>query len=153
VVAVGGAASVIVKKGKCRNVGLAALLGFSMGLVAWVTSFVVIWQYRASHLSIVSYLQIRAKVGLSIGHIGSSSSNSPPISGIFMDILWGVEGICFLAGSAMMAARRARIPFCEACQDWAEHVKLKFTMERPTAEAVAAVTKAQGVAEVVPDRS
>lgn len=141
---VGGAAYLIVNLGKCRNPVAAALIGGTMGFTTWITSFVAMWQYSEPQKGFISYVKWRAETGF-------TTNTSNQHSGIELYILWGIEGACFIGTGMVVAARRARSPFCEQCLGWAESGKLNFTIERPGKAAVEAVKKAQGVAELVPD--
>ncbi len=143
-VLVGGGAMVIVKLGKCRNPVTAALIGGTMGFATWITSFAAMWQYTAPQMGFISYVKWRAETGF-------TTNNSNQHSGIELYILWGIEGACFIGTGMVVAARRARTPFCEQCLRWAESGKLNFAIERPGKAAVEAVKKAQGVADLVPD--
>lgn len=150
-VGVAGFSKLVIQQGRCRNTLAAVLFGALIGLALWVTSFIAIWQYRvwnlAGHVPLRGYLEWRGKNGFTLGS-GTSPSR---IDGTALYLLWLAEGIMFIAFGAVAAAKQAKVPFCEKCDGWANSAKLNFMIEQPSAETVATIKKAQGVADLVPD--
>jgi hypothetical protein len=67
---------------------------------------------------LVGYLEIASKNGITITNHGSSSSSSPTLTGIGVYLLWVAEFLLACGVAGAMAFKRAKAPFCEACNEW-----------------------------------
>ncbi len=145
---VGGFAAKRIAKGKIRAPMAAALAGLVGGFVGQLSVHAVeYYEFRSTvsskiagiaaksgqspdqiidavlvhetgHAGLRGYLALQAKQGISIKDEGESDDKGIKFTGVGAYLLWIVEFLLVMGVAALMAANRARKPFCESCKRW-----------------------------------
>jgi hypothetical protein len=143
--------------GRCRNAFAGGAVGTAVGVAAVIAGHYFAYLDTAAALgrpvSFAEYLRLRMDTGWSIGHVGSSSSAALPIKGLFVWVVWALEGGLIVFGAVKGAAGVAALPFCESCGRWADRKDAELTVSRLTPDTPGRVANAQDVDDLLDARA
>jgi hypothetical protein len=97
----------------------------------------------AEQVSFGQFIEARVDMGWSFGKVGRSGDGAP-ISGFFVWLLWGIEGLVLVGAAGFGAFGAARSPFCESCNEWSED-DAAFIFPAPSEETLAQIRSARSV--------
>jgi hypothetical protein len=142
--AVGLIGAALARPGKLRNPGVAAGIGVVGGVAVMAFMHLVeAWRVGLG-FDLFEYLDLYARVGVTIGKPGQSGSGMN-LGYVGSWIYWGVEtAISACVGAVAMQAWLGR-PYCPDCDAWKRPVPLGM-IDVPTPQAVAAVVEGDAAA-------
>ncbi len=123
----GGGLAWAIRKGHCRNRGLAVLLALPVALVPLASSYWFSYQSAVSMVrqidpeqpfTLSDYLAMRQRSGWKISDHGHDPSS---VDGWMVDVVWAGEALIVLGMVMFIALRAAQNPYCERCNEWGIH--------------------------------
>jgi len=104
--------------GKCRNVGMVLLIGFSFGVAAayagWIT-----WFYAASDQKLIMVMPDAVWTATQrIAETGHWSLFKWTPKNDVLNIIWGVEAAMIILTCTGISVTQLDTPFCERCKKW-----------------------------------
>ncbi len=124
-----------VRKGKIRDPVWMGRVGIGVGLLAWYFQWGASLAMKAlgpsdaggssSVLMATIYFALRPDlmIAATLGMINRSPSG---LTSVFFVLLWVVELLVFVLSPRAIGIARARDPFCEQTQTWAEEIEERF---------------------------
>jgi hypothetical protein len=134
------------KAAKLRNKQLGALGGGLAAVFGVLASHYFAYSIMTDgSVPFGQYITDRTDAGWTIGKSGSGI----PIKGIFVWVVWVIEGLILLFGGVAGGMIAAGSPFCEKCGRYADRVEGTIKVESPAPAMVEMVRKATTVREVM----
>lgn len=163
----------LMKVGQCRSPMIGALMGAVIGVVGVAATHYQGYQLIRADLidaglemvdeserdeareffekefTFGKYMELRVEEGWSLGRATSSSEGGLSISGIFVYLIWLIEGGIIVLGGLIGGNAQAAAPYLEAVEKWADEEDEIYRVYVGSKEPVEAVQQAQTIEELI----